>query len=403
MQLSTSLSVDFITHLALHKVWMFRPSDLMALADMRNLGILELSDLLGQEQYEADREAGETTETVDSCLNDRLVRGWSEKHDPFPNLRVLVMTSVHSSVTYLTLQYAAHFPCLVYCILRSVALPNDPWQAEDLGWRMQRDLQPWKHRVLEGASTDKPWTADLPLSAYSAHDIVRQQLECFDVLAEGGVYLLSPSAAAAASPTPPETCESFPEDSLSLRKYNRFHKFRSSFDWHLWSLYSALGEQIGNADLVDQGVELGRRATHLAPSMGCQHSGIDESPHPGCGRAVLPPKPMLSVSLGRPGSFYDSLAGTWFRPGDYEGSLERSQGSRGHDYQCMKEHTFVRDYSRTMTETTGTGRTATKEAGAGRSNGQAGPSSKRKETAGRSTFKPRKRRDLTDILGYGGG
>lgn len=406
MRLSTSPTVNFITHLTLHKVWMFRASDLMALADMRNLGILELSDLVGQEQHDADGAEGETTEIVESCLNDRLVRGWSEKDKPFPNLRVLAMTSVHSSVTLLTLQYATRFPCLVYCLLRSVSLPDHrrtaSEQAEALGWRMQPSPKSWGFDVPEWIAEDMCWAESALRDPSDEHGIARQQLECFDALPEGGVHLRP--CAAIASSTPPETCQTCPKDADSLRRYYLFHGVLRTFEWLIWSHYSAVGEQIGNADLVDQGVELDRRATHLSRSMGSQIPGSEERSHKSCGCAVLPPKPMLSVVLGRPGSFYHNhkhnLADLWFRPGDYKGSLLRALGPRGHDYVPMKEYIFVRDYSRSMTEPTDIGSATTKKANARRSRKETRSSTKGKETAGGSIFKPRKRRDLGDLLGY---
>ncbi|KAB5533645.1 hypothetical protein GE09DRAFT_972607, partial [Coniochaeta sp. 2T2.1] len=109
VELSTSPTVDYITHLTLHKVWMYNSADLMALADMPNLGVLELSDLFGKEQHDP---VEVRPDEVTSVLNDRLVRGWSEKEGPFPVLRVLLITSVHSSITTLALQYVSRFPSL---------------------------------------------------------------------------------------------------------------------------------------------------------------------------------------------------------------------------------------------------------------------------------------------------
>ncbi|KAJ9165142.1 hypothetical protein NKR19_g695 [Coniochaeta hoffmannii] len=311
MQLSTSPSVDFVTHLTLHKVWMFRASDLMALADMPNLGILQLSDLLSQTQYEMDESGGEAPiNTVDSCLNDRLVRGWSEKEKPFLNLRVLMMTSVHSTVTVTTLQYASRFPSLVHCILRSVSLPDREReaskQAETLGWRMQPDLRPWEYSIPpERRAKDDIRPLDATRSVLPDLWLSRRRLAAFEAVPRGGVFL-SPSTGATPS-TLPDTRETTAD---AEAEYRSWHSFQQTLDWIMWSLYSAIGEQIGNADLLEQGVELHHRATHQGSTLGYDlesTGGVGERLHPWGGQIVLPPKPMLSVVLGRPWAHYTYL------------------------------------------------------------------------------------------------
>jgi hypothetical protein len=424
VQLSTSSSVDFITHLTLHKVWMFRASDLMALAEMPNLGILELSDLFGQAQHNSD----EVGEVIDSVLSDRLVRGWSEKERPFPNLRILLVTSVHSSITLLTLQYASSFPSLVYCGLRSVSLPGIDLAAKrtakHFGWRLNPWLDPWKE--IDGPMPLRRSDGYLMRRRETRRKADRRnksQLEVFDQSTRAGVFLSPFSTAEPRRQIPDDrglmTFSTEPEImEPQLNDYISWHYSErdslQSLPWMMsgWNIYSALGEQIGNVDLLEQGVLLQHRATHVAPSIGCKGKG--ESVIPGVeagdswnGQEILPPKQMLNLVLGCARDDYLDLHGSFYYPGDYNSSLKRRGDVYGDGSVRMKVYTFVRDYTPTMSTSSNTGedttRTTSNNTAFAKTDLSSSGSTKRKESGGGSTFKPRKRRDLDDLFGFGTG
>ncbi|OIW26479.1 hypothetical protein CONLIGDRAFT_474126 [Coniochaeta ligniaria NRRL 30616] len=400
IQLSTSSRVDFITHLTIHRVWMFRASDLMALAEMPNLGILELSDLFGGQQEERDFI---TPDIVDSLLSDRLVRGWSEKDNPFPNLRILMMTSIHSSVTLLALQYASRFPSLVYCVLKSISLSQSKHgirqRAADLGWRLEKTLQPWRGRDPEIVPAET----------------IRWRLESFDRHVHDGVFISRCQPADSEAHMPNEApLETLAEDkgvvdqSLQISRAKGLH---DSWPWVVWNLYGTLGEQIGNADVIEQGVDLPHRATHIAPRMGCERSpkriSINEEQDPCDLHELLPPKQMLSVVLGWYGDYYPDVEDRRYRPGDCFGFCPSHEVPPGEAPVKLKSYTFVRDYNLNMSTSTKSGgvntanTTVSAETGSSQEAGLSSTSTKRTEAGGAATFRPRKRRNLNDLFSYG--
>lgn len=427
IRLGTSPRVDFITHLAIHKAGMFRTSDLMALADMPNLGILEISNL------RRTTVAGAEDTDIESSLSDRLVRGWSEKDKPFPSLRVLVIASNHQSLTLQALQYVARFPSLVFCILQSDSLPNKHeaiCDARIKGWRMEDTLKPWRESKL-GKGIDYDFWTHYP-SERQPDKVKEIQLSLFDQVKRGGVHLSPYHAATSDSQKDKnqlEAAASHPGDmDKPLERYIRRHHFQHTLSWIMWNLYSALGEQIGNADLLSQGVELRKRATHMAPTNWWaghrprKHTYIDDNgeeqrspdlwarerwaelqaeqqPDPWNRVELLPPKQMLSVMLNSPTMDYP---GHYHRdPVLYGG--DENRGRNEEMFRSVTRYTFVRDYSPTMatpprnTGTDGEGKSSTQSAGGG------GVAAKRKENTRGSTFRPRKRRDMDDLLSYGMG
>lgn len=92
-----SPSIDFVTHLTIGGGCTFNISEMLCLTDMKNLGILELIQ--------------STTEVNNSPpINDRIIRAWSEKDDPFPLLRVLRIWG--DLITCQSLQWVSKFPSL---------------------------------------------------------------------------------------------------------------------------------------------------------------------------------------------------------------------------------------------------------------------------------------------------
>ncbi|KAF5696761.1 hypothetical protein FMUND_15604 [Fusarium mundagurra] len=122
---------DFITHIVISGGCTFNTHDLLGLADMPNLGVLEIIQ--------------PTEQTAFPNISDRLVRGWSEKPDPFPLLRVLRIWG-DETTSKASLQWASKFPSLA---LYDVIGARDAWDAskvaaQEHGWE-QADAPP--HRL----------------------------------------------------------------------------------------------------------------------------------------------------------------------------------------------------------------------------------------------------------------
>ncbi|KAM0261312.1 hypothetical protein ACHAQJ_002343 [Trichoderma viride] len=95
----TSFTTEFITHLVLSGGCQFSTHELFCLTDIKNLGILELIQP-ADEVYD-----------VFPQVNDRLIRGWTEKENPFPLLRILRIWG-DESTTYNSLRWVSMFPSL---------------------------------------------------------------------------------------------------------------------------------------------------------------------------------------------------------------------------------------------------------------------------------------------------
>ncbi|RBA15082.1 hypothetical protein FPRO05_12922 [Fusarium proliferatum] len=122
---------DFITHIVIAGGCTFNTHDLLGLADMPNLGVLEIIQ--------------PTERTAFPNISDRLVRGWSEKPGPFPLLRVLRIWG-DETTSKASLQWVSKFPSLA---LYDVIGARDVWDASQLaaqehGWE-QADAPP--HRL----------------------------------------------------------------------------------------------------------------------------------------------------------------------------------------------------------------------------------------------------------------
>ncbi|KAF5689011.1 hypothetical protein FCIRC_1641 [Fusarium circinatum] len=122
---------DFITHIVIAGGCTFNTHDLLGLADMPNLGVLEIIQ--------------PTERTAFPNISDRLVRGWSEKPDPFPLLRVLRIWG-DETTSKASLPWVSNFPSLA---LYDVIGARDAWDvskvaAQEHGWE-QADAPP--HRL----------------------------------------------------------------------------------------------------------------------------------------------------------------------------------------------------------------------------------------------------------------
>ncbi|KAK0625333.1 hypothetical protein B0T17DRAFT_270436 [Bombardia bombarda] len=96
-------TVDFLTHLTIHKVDTFQTQELMALAELKNLAVLDFKEICSA--------------TSRDLVTDSLVRGWSEKQNPFPALRILAIYR-NRTLTKRSLRYISRFPSLaIYDVL----------------------------------------------------------------------------------------------------------------------------------------------------------------------------------------------------------------------------------------------------------------------------------------------
>ncbi|KAJ4170818.1 hypothetical protein NW754_006960 [Fusarium falciforme] len=111
----TAPPTDFITHLVLTGGCSFNTHDLLCLADMPNLGALELI------------QPADELRTIFPQVSDRLVRGWTEKSDPFPLLRILRIWG-DQSTTKKSLQWVSQFPSLA---LYDVMGAREDWKQSE--------------------------------------------------------------------------------------------------------------------------------------------------------------------------------------------------------------------------------------------------------------------------------
>ncbi|KAF5677197.1 hypothetical protein FHETE_1709 [Fusarium heterosporum] len=119
----TAPPTDFITHLVITGGCSFSTHDLLCLADMPNLGALELI------------QPADELRAVFPRVSDRLVRGWTEKSDPFPLLRLLRIWG-DQSTSQDSLKWVSKFPSLA---LYDVIGAREDWStsyetAEKNGW-----------------------------------------------------------------------------------------------------------------------------------------------------------------------------------------------------------------------------------------------------------------------------
>ncbi|EFY99597.2 hypothetical protein X797_000991 [Metarhizium robertsii] len=120
-----SPSTDFIAHLVISGGCQFSTHELLCLAGMKSLGVLELIQ-------PADEVRASFPE-----VSDRLIRGWAEMENPFPLLRVLRIWR-DQDATQESLRWVTKFPSLA---LYDVMASRDDWpdpsgSALEHGWEM---------------------------------------------------------------------------------------------------------------------------------------------------------------------------------------------------------------------------------------------------------------------------
>ncbi|PNY24399.1 Succinyl-3-ketoacid-coenzyme a transferase [Tolypocladium capitatum] len=121
----TSLTTDFITHLVISGGCEFTANEMLCLADVKNLGVLELL------------QPADEVSAVFPLVNDRLIRGWTEVENPFPLLRILRIWG-DQFTTQESLRWVSKFPSLaLYDVLGSREdWPSPHSHATDGGWEL---------------------------------------------------------------------------------------------------------------------------------------------------------------------------------------------------------------------------------------------------------------------------
>lgn len=266
----TSLSTDFVAHLVISGGCSFHTNELLCLADIKNLGVLEL----------IHPAPGEHPAFLQA--SDRLIRGWTEMEDPFPLLRILRIWEAQS-ITQTSLRWMSKFPRLtLYDVLGSKEDWSTPWaHVADGGWEMHitvpsREDSPWidvmlfasleearGHRLQDQA---KALSVDL-------HDSCRTIKFVADRKAPSLLdYLKNPARA-----NLPELDQIAPATSPEARLSDE-----AAIDsWAFW-LYSLVGQLTHEDDITSRGVQANVQAV--------------------LGPLVLPAKPFASLILGQGGT-----------------------------------------------------------------------------------------------------
>ncbi|KAL2880874.1 hypothetical protein SGCOL_003901 [Colletotrichum sp. CLE4] len=320
-----SPNVDFVTHLTITGSCSFGENELLALAKLKNLAILEIIEPASSASAYDEHQQHASFPKVD----DRLVRSWSEMDDPFPLLRVLRLWG-DESVTTRSLQYVSKFPSLaLYDVNASRSDWRDAWAAaEENCWDLDEPLHGphdsllWylllfdgavegtkedsKPRQLQGMarniddglmnfcqSSNQPITIDA-----SGQDSAPLFLDHLSEAAKRNLsmYVDVPGYEA-------QTCKGFPFET-----------------WGFW-LYSFLGQLSGDADLKRAGLKtstltaVSEKLVLPAKPPACLQLG-----HCGSGRPGITP----AVSYVRRGLFATSRYTFFRRPSGVGSKLESS-------------------------------------------------------------------------------
>lgn len=264
------MATDFITHLVISGGCHFSTNELLCLADVKNLGALELIQPADEAAF--------------PHVNDRLIRGWTEMDDPFPLLRILRIWG-NQSTTQESLRWASKFPRLV---LYDVLGPRDDWRSPmahfvDGGWVkngsvpgvqacLLRDLMlfaPAKERFTHRLR-DRTVDLDLMSLSYDSRCAVkfvagRKAPSFLDYLTDTAKENIPARDTAAAASPHATSCHEVAFES-----------------WAFW-LYSLIGQLIHDDDMTSRGVRPDVQAV--------------------VGPFVLPSKPFASLFLGHSGAF----------------------------------------------------------------------------------------------------
>ncbi|PKS07109.1 hypothetical protein jhhlp_005708 [Lomentospora prolificans] len=127
-----SPDLDYITHLVIKCASALNEQELISIAGLKNVGLLRISDM---PDYPTDSDPVPV-----GRITDRIIRGWSEKENPFPVLRILQIAGC-SEITPKSIPYWNKFPALAVVTVRGYP---SRWACtvgvEDVnGWRSPTD------------------------------------------------------------------------------------------------------------------------------------------------------------------------------------------------------------------------------------------------------------------------
>lgn len=269
-----SASVDFITHITITGDCFFTGNELLSLAHMRNLGVLELI------------KPADNIMASYPHVSDRIVRGWSDAENPFPLLRVLRIWG-DQSVSDVSLRWAAKFPSLV---LYDVMAGKDDWktayeEADATGWHVAQqvkraeDSSILRYLMLLAPGEDIPMQRFSALSRSIDIDLINlcSDPRCVLKRVPHGKapplldYLVDPAKVAMKAPTW--------ERDASLREVKFCHE--TAFETWAFCLYSLIGQLCDDRDLESKGAKPEEQTT--------------------AGPFVLPSKPVACLYLGHSG------------------------------------------------------------------------------------------------------
>ncbi|KAI5919748.1 hypothetical protein F4810DRAFT_474158 [Camillea tinctor] len=251
----SSTSLDFIAHLTLTGTVSFNTHEILSLAQLKNLGVLEIIQ-------PADPSSAATFPRV----TDSIVREWASQPDPFPILRIMRIWG-NDFTTAKSLRYMSKFPALV---LYDVSGRSKDWKnvEKTSDWEPRGDI--WSDvldrsirrylSILRAGDIYHTWDKGLDHRKL----IIRRMLAIF-------------------------LRESLPAVDLAQLDRNRDQGMRveasqglTSFDVWGFLLYSLLGRVIANQDLLPEGLP-----DRIVDIFG----------------TILPPRPYASLGLGTGYSF----------------------------------------------------------------------------------------------------
>ncbi|KAI9147846.1 Succinyl-3-ketoacid-coenzyme a transferase [Paramyrothecium foliicola] len=271
VQPMSCFSADFITHLVISGGCAFSTHEMLCLAEVRNLGVLEIV------------QPADELRAIFPQVSDGLLRGWTEFPEPFPLLRILRIWG-DQTTTQDSLHLLAKFPSLV---LYDVMGSREDWatpQEEGIktGWELAQPVSGLEDSLLRYLMLFAPLEETRSnrlrdLSRSIDGDLVSvcgdsrcavkfvgeheapPLLEYFTDTAKGNVLVWDPEAAAREA----RACHGVPFEA-----------------WAFW-LYSFIGQMSSNRDLENKGVKSDTQAV--------------------VGPFVLPSKPMACLFLGHSG------------------------------------------------------------------------------------------------------
>ncbi|ODA76517.1 hypothetical protein RJ55_07787 [Drechmeria coniospora] len=266
----TSLTADFITHLIIAGGCKFRANEMLCLAEMRNLGVLELLQPAESELASYPR------------LSNRLIRGWTEVKNPFPLLRILRICGGDQHATQESLPLVSQFPSLA---LYDVTASREDWPdpadlARAHGWNTaflgpDKDdslvdylmllLPPDQWHHVQPADLAKAIQTDLA-ALYGDSQIEVRFAACEEAIPLQGYMTDAAKGSMLAGGTGGDS-----------QKRGTSCRQRPLETWAFW-LYSFLGQVGHDSDL--------------------RRNGISVDSHLVAGPFILPSKPLACLSLG---------------------------------------------------------------------------------------------------------